>query len=387
MKLKYFLYALFFALAAAVFAEAENPAFASGAKKFTEAPLEEKAGILSGAASLDFFGQLCEFALKFALGNPERAGEPAMSNLIIRAAKGIGDHLYSPAAETLWETFIQFNGTSERIEIINALVLVAEGDRLAGRLNRLVEEENEYEERTDYPLLRTLIKALGKTGDENSYQVLFQTLLIPYNDELLSDAKKSLASVAYRRGDVQAFFEEIIRAGPLDEKLAAFRLGVDHNIAGSLEKGSLAEAALKAGLDAPRGDGGERYLRMEAARVIEELKWVYALPLAFRYYSFADAAFRASGERAEKTEFLAAAGCLAAMGDAGAARTLSLRLGLINSTMEFSGEYDGEIVLALIDALGGLGYRAAFDNLSYVGLLPYPETIKKRAAAALKRLW
>ena len=43
-------------------------------------------------------------------------------------------------------------------------------------------------------------------------------------------------------------------------------------------------------------------------------------------------------------------------------------------------------MLALIQALGDLGDKTAFDYLLYVGYLEYPESVKKASRDALARL-
>ena len=45
-----------------------------------------------------------------------------------------------------------------------------------------------------------------------------------------------------------------------------------------------------------------------------------------------------------------------------------------------------EVLLAVIESLGALGDKAAFDNLLYVTYLPYPETITTAARTALAGL-
>jgi hypothetical protein len=44
------------------------------------------------------------------------------------------------------------------------------------------------------------------------------------------------------------------------------------------------------------------------------------------------------------------------------------------------------VLLAVIESLGALGDKAAFDNLLYVTYLPYPETITTAARTALAGL-
>jgi hypothetical protein len=80
------------------------------------------------------------------------------------------------------------------------------------------------------------------------------------------------------------------------------------------------------------------------------------------------------------------------MGSSDAAQVLSLQLGYQNSQFErtskdgiFS-ENDESLVLGVINALGQLEDRVAFDNLHYVGYLDYPERVKAAAREALNNL-
>jgi HEAT repeat protein len=54
--------------------------------------------------------------------------------------------------------------------------------------------------------------------------------------------------------------------------------------------------------------------------------------------------------------------------------------------MEQDAEYDADIMLAIIRALGEIGDKTAFDNLLYISSLNYPEQIQSAAREALDRL-
>jgi hypothetical protein len=89
---------------------------------------------------------------------------------------------------------------------------------------------------------------------------------------------------------------------------------------------------------------------------------------------------------AAREQLLEAVACLGAMNSGEAAQTLALQLGLFNSQMERTGEYDAGILLGVINALGELGDKIAFDYLLYIGYLDYPEEVQAAARSALNRL-
>ena len=69
-----------------------------------------------------------------------------------------------------------------------------------------------------------------------------------------------------------------------------------------------------------------------------------------------------------------------------AAQTLTLHLQFINAETDSGKAPDEQITLAVIDNLGKLGDKTAFDHLLFVSYLPYSATIKAAARDALKKL-
>jgi hypothetical protein len=391
VKTVYVFVVLFLILAVSGFAqEPADSILASYQRRFIRANLGEKANVLSDAKNDDrageFIGPLYESALRFALDNSALFRDDSdISNLVQLSLAGIREQRYAPSAETLWQAFRVFPDNGTKIDILNTLAAVDSGP--AERLNGLLEEQNGFFKSglaPNYPVLRALVSILGNAGDELSYAALFEALLLPYNGDLLLDIENALTSLGTARGDLGTFLIKTVLSGPLPEKEAAFRFGLRQNI-GTEEKAALAEAAL----ETAGGYSGERgkELRSLAARIIRELKWIHALPLVVKYFYFAERAYQSDpGGSGNKAELLEAIQCLASMESVDAAVVLSLNLNLANSRMEFSGDYDADITIALIQALGGLRYKASYDSLNYVGFLSYPEDVKNSAREALKRL-
>ncbi|MDR0403234.1 MAG: hypothetical protein LBH35_06555 [Treponema sp.] len=393
MKTAYAFAVLFLILAVSGFAqEPADSILSSYQRHFIRAGLGEKANVLSDAATDDragdFIGPLYEFALRFALDNAVLfRNDGDMENLVYISLEGIRARNYASAAETLWQAFRVFPDNGTKIEILNTLAVVDSGASLAERLNRLLREQNGFFDAglaPNYPILRALVSILGRSGDESSYETLFEALFLPYNGDLLLDIENAIASLGALRGDLGAFLARIILSASFPEKEAAFRFGMRQDIS-TEEKAGLAEAAL----EAAGGHSGEaeRELRLRAAGIIRELRWTRAFPLVVKYFYAAEQTYqsdpRDDGSRAEMFEAIQ---CLAAMESADAAVLLGLRLNLANSRMEFAGDCDADLTVAVIDALGALRYKASYDSLNYAVFLPYPEHVKNSAREALKRL-
>jgi hypothetical protein len=89
---------------------------------------------------------------------------------------------------------------------------------------------------------------------------------------------------------------------------------------------------------------------------------------------------------APKYRLIEAITCLGAVGNSDAALALGLQLGLINARTVNTGVFDADITLAIVQALGHIGYNAAFDYLLHASNLSYGENITSAAREAIDRL-
>jgi len=69
-----------------------------------------------------------------------------------------------------------------------------------------------------------------------------------------------------------------------------------------------------------------------------------------------------------------------------AAARLTQFLVLINSYTEKGKAYDEKVVTAIVNSLGSLADKVAFDDLMYTQYLNYPTGVKKAAREALDKL-
>ena len=361
--------------------------FQSYERVFIRSSLSTKVNVLADAvndeAADEFYGPLCEAALRFVTENaPLFRDDPDMVSIAVTAVKGIGNYAYNPAVGILWQVFLQFPDNVIRYEILNTLA-VLDSSAVMENINEFLAEQNRRYGSglgADFQMLEALFTLLGRIGDDSSYPVLFASSLI-YSGELEALAVRSLYSID---GDFYAFCHRVIIHNPPAEKLEAFKLGMAREGTAG-ERGVLAEVALEAALIVPGDRRLEiRELSEQSLDVIRETEWVRALPQVLKYYTQSLAAFRADHSR--KEPLLNAVVCLGVMKSAEAAQTLALQLGLYNSRPGALRAEELEVVLALINALGQLGYRASYDALHHAGALPYPDEITEAARKALAAL-
>ena len=338
-------------------------------RNFIRASLAGKTGILYDAATDEkageFIGGLYDFALRFALTNGEYLNsDPDMISLVAAAAKGAGNSGNRDSAPTLWKLFDLYIDSYSRVEILGALAVLGEGNSdVITSLNSFLEIQNDSFQAgipPDYPVLRACIAALGLLKDNSSFPVLFTTMTAGYPQVITQETLKALESI---QGDYKDYLIGIILKNPFPEKAAAFRIGAYNERLSPDERAELAQAALEVSLGStgPADQVNAASLRYDAATVLTRLQWSPAAPLAIRNFYRVQADF--TNGAAPRERFLEAIAFLAVMGNAEAARALALQLGFLNSQTEKSGEYDEAVVLALINALGELGDKAAFDYL------------------------
>ncbi|MDR2516310.1 MAG: hypothetical protein LBC88_02880 [Spirochaetaceae bacterium] len=379
----------------AVFAE-ENTILAAYKRNFLRASLEGKANMLMDAAtderSAEFAGFLAEFALTFSLENAELLrGDEDFIILTALAAKSAGD------GPLLWNVFTVFEDTVIRVEVLAALSRLAvsgEGGVAAGVTSGvgegltafLAEETERFRAGGDIDgiTLDAAVRALGGLGGESAVPVLFTMMTAGFPDPIPASAATALAALPAREAYLRRLVD-LIENGEGAEKRFAWDLGMKNSAFGDEDRGALAEAALTAALEALQpNDADIRALRYEAVPVLGTTRWVRAAPVALRHFHLVYEDF--SRGNVSKIRALQAIRTLGALESADAARTLSLLLARINAAVERAGAWDEEITIALVEALGALGHRSAFDSLTYISYLSYPEPVQYAAREALNRL-
>jgi len=397
MKLKTIIFCLFFiCFLTRLFAQ--ESILSSYERNFIRASLSGKIGVLRDAEiddrAAEFIGALHESALQFTIRNGEFLKEdPDMIALAGAAAKGAGISGHTQSSKSLWELFQIFQDSYTRVEILGSLAILGKGNReVIDNLNRFLDSENHSFRGSspvqssglgalnqDYPVIRACIEALGFLGDSSSFPYLFSAMTTGYPQTVTQETLKALESI---QGNYKNYLIEIIRRGPFTEKAAAFRIGAYNEKLNPSERGEIAQAALEVTIE--NSGPLESSLRYDAITVLTRLKWSPAVSLAVRNF------YRVQSDYANgftpKERLLEAISCLGAMGASEAAQALALQLGYYNSLTERLGEYDEIIILSIINALGELGDKSAFDYLLYIGYLNYPDRIQASAREALNRL-
>ena len=361
-------------------------------QSFFWADLPGKTEVLKDAASDEkahgIIAQFYEYALLFALYEDVILKDtPDMIRLITFAARGLGNTGYSESVETLWHLFLKYQNNSAGAELLIAFGKLGKGNRsITEKLNRYLLEQNEnysYGASVNYTVLSVCIAVIMEMGNSSSYPALFSVLYSGYPEVIVSEATGALELIP---GNYTQFLVDVIGEREPAHKFAAFRAGINSERLSSWERGQLAELSLEQSLtyDEIEDLPSLSALRYAAVTELTQLRWTRASALAVRHYFLIQADFQHNN--VSKKYFIEAIECLGAVGNTDAARALLLQLGLINAQTGRDGNYDAEITLAIVRALGLIGDKAAFDLLTQVTLLDYSANIKAAAREALGRL-
>jgi hypothetical protein len=361
-------------------------------RNFVRSSLGTKLELLKEASAYESvnMGPLYDTAVQFVLGNIVLlANDPLMRDMAILSVTMIRTYNYAPASENMWSLLGVYKDAMVRVAILQTLAETATGNKT------ILREMNAYLDNQitlfkagsapDASVLDATVYAVGQLGDSSSFPFLFSAYMASVSLAITNRASTAMASL---NGDYAAFLTEVIQTHAPSEKAAALEAGLQKDALPADKRAELAETALSVGVSyqgaMPADQSYIMALRTSAARELTARGWQKASPLAIKH--FYDFQIQYSRGQVSKSDFLDSIGLLGAMGTTEAAQALALYLQLINTETEQGKALDEQITLAVVNNLGLLGDKIAFDYLLYIGYLQYPEPIKKAARDALQKL-
>jgi hypothetical protein len=362
-------------------------------RNFAIASLDVKIQIIQDAAggkSATAMGPLFQQAVDFVIDNANLMPTDARFNQLAGiAAEQIGVVGFVSGRDSLWKLFQAGYDTQTLAKAATALGVVGAGDaETIANLNRYVDSQNSLfasGKAPDTPVIVACLQALGRLGDPSSFPVLFSAMNAGYGDKITAIAKDALLAV---KGDFRQLLTGVIKDRPLPEKKLALQMALESDKLTDDQKSQVAEFALDIGLHSSASDPAGKAL-------LRDIRYIAAAGLGVRKYSHA-AAFMiehldlAIGEfdrgLVDRNHLLDAIANLGAMTTHEAAVRLTQFLVLINSYTEKGKTYDDQVVFAMLQNLGDLGDKVAFDDLMYTQYLDYSSAVKKAARAALDKL-
>jgi len=365
-------------------AQSPDPVVLSYQRNFIRASISTKLELLNDASRITTVNMtpLYTDALVFVKNAYPLLGTDSQLVELASAAATRSSAYNDPAVlPVLRDVFVGINETGIRIAALNTFSVLA-----AGRKDD-IEFLNAWfaQASADPKTLAACARVLGKLGDASSFDALFRAATGNLDSGVVQAAASALNEID--DGYTENILARIGNNG-IQETYAAFSFAMQKAGLPVTDRGRIAEAAFGYAVETRNetdtGTIKTRALVKESLMTLTALKWSQASPLVVKYFYLTQGDYKK--DRANVDDLVPVVECMGTMGTSEAAQALSIFLGLLNSDTEQKKNYNEQLMLVVIQALGDLGDKSAFDYLLYVGYLDYPETVKKASRDALARL-
>lgn len=254
-------------------------------------------------------------------------------------------------------------------------------DNLLHDLNCAYQELFDKDDARHNSLVLSYISCLGKIGNEESFSLLFSSILQTKNDVIQKAAKTALSKINVN------FFDEIMNIFEKKDVYSlwvAFEIACESSTITEQDLSTICEMALSLALDRPDENPYSKELIQNALKLLTQKRWQNATDLLVKYFYRVQNDF--ISDSANASDLIPIINCMAVLSSKDCADALTVFLSLLNEACEKGKAYNDEVTLATITALGALGDSNAFDYLLYVEYLNYSEKIKKAARDSIARL-
>jgi hypothetical protein len=361
-------------------------------RNFAIASLDVKIQIIRDAGTTGYkeLGPLYVDAVSYVLNNYALLqSDQRLRQLGALAVDQLKAIQYREARFPVWKLFETDSESGLRVSCLGALGVLGKGDpEIIQYLNLWLETQNTVFQTGKVPdvyVVYAAVQALGELGDPSSFPVLFSTMARGYTDDITQRARENLFRLG---GSLKQNILGVLGNSPLPEKRLALGMALDTDRLSEQEKAEVAQFALDVGLHTALPDNPSRQiardLRYTAVQALTARKWSAATALVIEHFDTVLQEYDRG--LSDKTRLLEAINCLGSMGTHEAAVRLTQYLVLLNSYTEKLQEYDGRIVLAVVENIGLLADKVAFDDLMYSQYLNYSGEIKAAVRKALERL-
>ena len=362
-------------------------------RNFAIGSLDVKIQILQDAAAskaASAMGPLFLQAVEFVIDNSSLVATDARFNQLASiGAEQMGVVGFMQGRDAIWKLFQTTSDSQTLVKAATALGITGAGDpQTILNLNHYVDGQNASfgtGKMPDTAVLVACLQALGKIGDATSFSTLFGTMNLGYSDQISAIAKDSLLSI---KGDFKQMLLGVIKDRPIPEKKLALQMALDTDKLTDDQKVEVAQYGLDVGLHLSASDStGKailRDIRFQSADALGARKASQATALLIEHLDTTIGEFDKG--LSDRNHLLNAIGDLGAMASHDAAVRLTQYLVIVNSYTEKGKAYDDLVVTAILQNLGALADKVAFDDLMYTQYLNYTASVKKAARAALDKL-
>lgn len=362
-------------------------------KKFIRGNLQEKTEAVKNA-NQEEAEYLSKEAITFSIQNKEILGNDrelaalAVSGILAYPQNYI-ENLSEKEKNDLAYDFLlvynSFNDETVKIAVLNKISnLDIPLEKFKETLNNYIKNCNpESESRA---ILESSIQTLGKIGDKDSFKILFSCLQNKAWNNYTKDLEESVALLSEKSEDE---ILTLIGNGNTSECRKIFDLIIKNkknsqNLCAKISENTLARTIYIYENTSSVSDELIQ-LQFDSFSILKTLKWTRASGTAIRYFDVAEKEF--TDKKLSENSFIYVIEGIAETSPMEAVSKLSAYLSSANKKIEAnSSEVSEPVVLAVINTLGAIGDKNAFDSLLAVTYYNYSETVIAAARSALAKL-
>lgn len=333
---------------------------------FISGSLQDKIEILSKNGSSN--EELCKYALEFALLYKEYLdGNPLYKELLLQALSGFTHETSLENITIIKSVFKNFNDEDIKIAVISFFtnISVTDDELITMIQNSTKTELDKTKSLQSKDLIKVGVRALGNFKDTSSFNILFSCLKEDMPKEIRDEAEIAINKMSSEYRD--AVFS-VIENSPVKEKLMILDIVVNNSNNSEFFCGEVAEKALTIAInnmvDIQEVTAEEIQLQLKTIEILNKTQWTRASELVVKYFDIAKKEF--SFSKISVDQMINVINCLTSLATKETGKALSDYLGQIHTETEQSGHYNERIMLTVINSLGVLGEKSAFDYLLYV---------------------
>ncbi|MCR5218434.1 hypothetical protein [Treponema sp.] len=349
---------------------------------YVKGNLEDKITAVKESARIGDYSlnvKAMDFCLEY---NKLLSQEEGFKSLLLEALTSISSSYPEDVSGRLCRIFKEIQDVEVRLAVLDRFNDYSSANSVS-LVNSYLSEQIRNNSPSDEIILKS-VKYLQSNGNVTSFRLIFVADILGIweeNTEALSQAWGPLANNSENE------MLQVFQSSDFNQKLLILRAVQKNPYVSKKIRSEIAENALSEAIY-NIGETSDVIIELqkESLRVIADCQWTRAASLATDYFSVARKEYENGHMTAE--DFAAVITDIAAIASDETGHVLSEYLDFLNKSKEFSNAPVEAVVLSVINALGGLGDKTAFDYLLYVTYLDYsPEVITAARNALAKLKW
>lgn len=382
---KNFLLFLIILIPMMIFANSQDEQIMILKKTFYRGNLQDKIQVISEAATMEenleeIFLSSMDFVVNY--GNILKTDD-SMIQLAKITVENLDKVDKSEVSQFFIDLFPLYDSEIIRNSILNSISKLQIND---SKINILLKDygfsllENPQEEP-----MELLVSTMEQIDDSSFFPVLFKYAASTNVPESVRKQSENVISGFVER--YKTDMVSIIEKGSLSEKHLALKIVLNSEKNSDFLRAEIAEKALQVSI-IYIGDTNQKNelidFQLSAIRELRRVSWTRSADLVVSFFNFARSEYE--NESLAEDDYIEIISCVEELATSKASSILSDYLAYFNSQTEQGISCSESVVLAVINALGNLGNKTAFDNLLYVGYLSYSEEIIEASRVALAGL-